>query len=108
MYSTDHAAGTPTGLGWDTNLLRDAQTHFERARAIDPSNVVAATFLSQVNAHNHTYAPLFSPASLTFACGIKLSGGTSPARDRDTPDPDSDSDRMVVDHSAKSSKRMRT
>ena len=106
-YSADHGAGKPTGLGWDPNLLRDAQMHFERVRAIDPSNVVAAAFLSQVNAYNHTHAPHFSPASLTLACGIKLSGGTPPARDRDSPDPDSDSDIMDVDHSAKDSKRMR-
>ena len=36
---------------WDASLLRDARAHFERARAIDPSNVVAAIFLSQVSAH---------------------------------------------------------
>ncbi|KAI9056537.1 hypothetical protein FKP32DRAFT_1585798 [Trametes sanguinea] len=37
-----------TIYGWNASLLRDAQTHFERARTIDPSNVVAETFLSQV------------------------------------------------------------
>ncbi|KAI0775966.1 hypothetical protein BD413DRAFT_469744 [Trametes elegans] len=31
------------------NFLRNAQAHFERARAIDPSNVVAEAFLSQVS-----------------------------------------------------------
>lgn len=40
------------GQGWDANLLRDAQAHLERARTIDPSNVVAETFLSQVYQHN--------------------------------------------------------
>ncbi|KAI0720269.1 hypothetical protein C8T65DRAFT_568049 [Cerioporus squamosus] len=34
--------------GWDANHLRDARAHLERARAIDPSNVVAEAFLSQV------------------------------------------------------------
>ena len=37
------------GKGWDLNLVRDAQAHFERSRAIDPSDVVAEAFLSQVN-----------------------------------------------------------
>ncbi len=42
-----------TGHGWDTNLLRDAQAHLERARAIDPSNLVAEAFLSQVILCSH-------------------------------------------------------
>lgn len=37
------------GKDWDLNLVRDAQAHFERSRAIDPSDVVAEAFLSQVN-----------------------------------------------------------
>ena len=48
-HSTASAPPSHTGQGWDTNLLRDAQVHLERARAIDPSNLVAETFLSQVN-----------------------------------------------------------
>ncbi len=37
------------GKDWDLNLIRDAQVHFERSRAIDPSDVVAKAFLIQVN-----------------------------------------------------------
>ncbi|KAI9000870.1 hypothetical protein BD414DRAFT_406486 [Trametes punicea] len=37
-----------TRQGWNESLLRDAQAHLERARTIDPLNVVAETFLSQV------------------------------------------------------------
>ncbi|EMD40911.1 hypothetical protein CERSUDRAFT_149450 [Gelatoporia subvermispora B] len=33
---------------WNSGLLRDAQAHFERARALDPSNTVASAFLEQV------------------------------------------------------------
>lgn len=40
-----------TGTGWDLNLVRDAKAHFERARMVDPSNVVAEAFLSQVSLH---------------------------------------------------------
>lgn len=36
------------GQGWDASQLRNAQAHFERARAVDPSNVVADAFLNQV------------------------------------------------------------
>ncbi|KAI0650588.1 hypothetical protein C8Q79DRAFT_900998 [Trametes meyenii] len=45
----DTPSGAPYGHGWDSSLLRDAQAHLERARLIDPSNIVAGAFLSQVN-----------------------------------------------------------
>ncbi|OCH92154.1 hypothetical protein OBBRIDRAFT_791531 [Obba rivulosa] len=45
----------PTELGtsfderhWNLGLLREAQAHFERARALDPSNTVAVAFLEQL------------------------------------------------------------
>ncbi|KAL6305863.1 hypothetical protein BKA93DRAFT_816738 [Sparassis latifolia] len=34
--------------GWNAGLLREAQGHFERAKAIDADNTVATTFLEQV------------------------------------------------------------
>ena len=98
----------PTGQRWDASLLRDAQAHLERARAIDPSNVVAATFLNQVSAHTARRRPRPPRANArACACGIKLPGGGPPARDRDSPDSDSD-DRMDVDGAAKDRKRART
>ncbi|CCM05556.1 uncharacterized protein FIBRA_07783 [Fibroporia radiculosa] len=33
---------------WDNGLLRDAQTHLERAKAIDPDNLVAIAFIEQI------------------------------------------------------------
>ncbi|KAI0375790.1 hypothetical protein BV20DRAFT_984843 [Pilatotrama ljubarskyi] len=50
--------------GWNASYLRDAQAHFERARLIDPSNVVAETFLTQVYLCSQHVMDLLS-ASLT-------------------------------------------
>ncbi|OBZ76820.1 hypothetical protein A0H81_03957 [Grifola frondosa] len=36
------------GSDWDANLVRDAQGRFERAKALDPTNVVAIAFLDQL------------------------------------------------------------
>ncbi|PIL37290.1 hypothetical protein GSI_00983 [Ganoderma sinense ZZ0214-1] len=70
------------GKDWDLNLVRDAQAHFERSRAIDPSNVVAEAFLSQL--HGTTQAP------------------------RDRQSPDSDDEKMNVDEPTQARKRTRT
>ncbi|KAI0677399.1 hypothetical protein C8Q78DRAFT_1002589 [Trametes maxima] len=77
----DTPGGTPYGQGWDASLLRDAQAHLERARLIDPSNIVAGAFLSQ------------------------FPGMTHPARDYNTPD--SDDEKMDVDGMAQTRKRIR-
>ncbi|TFK94655.1 hypothetical protein K466DRAFT_245788 [Polyporus arcularius HHB13444] len=68
--------------GWDANRLRDARAHLERARAIDPSNVVANAFLSQ------------------------LPGAIQSAQDRTAAD--SDDEKMDVDAAAQARKRART
>ncbi|RPD80955.1 hypothetical protein L226DRAFT_125361 [Lentinus tigrinus ALCF2SS1-7] len=73
---------TRYGQGWDANLVRDARAHLEHARAIDPSNIMADAFLSQ------------------------LPGGIQSAQDRTTPD--SDDERMDLDLSAQARKRIRT
>lgn len=44
-------ASVLAGQGWDASHLRNAQAHFERARVVDPSNVVAEAFLNQVTLH---------------------------------------------------------
>jgi RNA polymerase I-specific transcription initiation factor RRN11 len=41
--------GSNTG-NFNTNLLRDAQSHFERAKALDPDNVVAHAFIERISA----------------------------------------------------------
>ncbi|KAI0774419.1 hypothetical protein C8Q74DRAFT_1368897 [Fomes fomentarius] len=79
--SGDISDETTSGHGWDTNILRDAQAHLERARAIDPSNLVAEAFLCQLPGTPHS------------------------ARDRGAPD--SDDEKMDVDGTAQARKRIR-
>ncbi|KAI0638332.1 hypothetical protein C8Q77DRAFT_1153995 [Trametes polyzona] len=81
--ASDMSEETTYGQGWDASHLRNAQAHFERARAIDPSNVVAETFLSQ------------------------LSGATRAAPNRNTPDSDDD-EKMEVDGPAQARKRIKS
>ncbi|CDO76548.1 hypothetical protein BN946_scf184982.g7 [Trametes cinnabarina] len=66
---------------WDTNLVRDAHAHFERARTIDPSNIVAEIFLAQ------------------------LPGLAQGARVQNTPD--SDDEKMEVDDAMQARKRVK-
>ncbi|KAI1796237.1 hypothetical protein LXA43DRAFT_970121 [Ganoderma leucocontextum] len=86
LYLAQPAGGisseTTYGKDWDLNLVRDAQTHFERGRAIDPSDVVAEAFLSQ------------------------LPGATQAPRDHHSPD--SDDEKMNVDEPTPARKRTRT
>ncbi|KAH9939978.1 hypothetical protein B0H21DRAFT_697935 [Amylocystis lapponica] len=56
----DLTNGEDTNKQWDPSLLRDAQTHFERAKALDPANAVAAAFLEQVRTL-HTITALRIP-----------------------------------------------
>lgn len=56
-----------TGQGWDASQLRNAQAHFERARVVDPSNVVADAFLNQVTLHTMHVAMKRLSAQLTPA-----------------------------------------
>ncbi len=49
MAHTYTFASVLAGQGWDASRLRNAQAHFERARLMDPSNVVAEAFLNQVS-----------------------------------------------------------
>ncbi|KAI0832575.1 hypothetical protein BC628DRAFT_329807 [Trametes gibbosa] len=79
--ASDISEETTYGQGWDASHLRNAQAHLERALAIDPSNIVAAAFLSQ------------------------LAGTTRAASDRDTPD--SDDEKMEVDEALQTRKRVR-
>ncbi|KAH9899724.1 hypothetical protein C8Q73DRAFT_331910 [Cubamyces lactineus] len=78
---SDSSEETTYGQGWNANLLRDAQAHFERARTIDPSNVVAETFLSQ------------------------LPGAKQSTRVQNTPE--SDDEKMHIDDTAQARKRIR-
>ncbi|KAL7282520.1 hypothetical protein ACG7TL_003991 [Trametes sanguinea] len=77
----DNSEETIYDQGWNASLVRDAQTHFERARAIDPSNVVAETFLTQ------------------------LPGAVQGTRVQNTPD--SDDEKMEVDDLAQGRKRVK-
>ncbi|EJF56607.1 hypothetical protein DICSQDRAFT_150351 [Dichomitus squalens LYAD-421 SS1] len=61
LAQPENDVSSETNYSWDLNLVRDAQAHFERARIVDPSNVVAEAFLSQVKsahegAHMLTWA----------------------------------------------------
>ncbi|GBE80008.1 hypothetical protein SCP_0212100 [Sparassis crispa] len=69
--------------GWNAGLLREAQGHFERAKAIDADNTVATTFLEQ------------------------LPTITNPAQpDRTTPE--SDDEDVTVDDAGQRRKRIKT
>lgn len=70
------------GHPWDMGLLAIAQSHFERAKSIDPDNCVAIGFLKQ------------------------LPTITQPAHDRATPESDDES--MTVDRSEQRRKRVKT
>jgi len=67
---------------WDLGLLRDAQTYLERAKAIDPDNMIATAYIEQLLTMSQT------------------------RQDRGTPD--SDDENMVVDEKGQRRKRIRT
>lgn len=50
---TSHPALTST---WNAVKLRDAQGYLEKAKTIDPNNVVALTWLQQVGASSNQLA----------------------------------------------------
>ncbi|KAH9850733.1 hypothetical protein C2E23DRAFT_734510 [Lenzites betulinus] len=81
--------------------LRNAQAHLERAQAIDPSNIVAAAFLSQVNLCTHHVATFERITNFRH----QLSGTTRAAPDRDTPD--SDDEKMEVEEALHNRKRIK-
>ncbi|OJT12537.1 RNA polymerase I-specific transcription initiation factor rrn11 [Trametes pubescens] len=77
---------TTYGQGWDASRLRNAQAHFERARLMDPSNVVAEAFLNQLSGTARAQA----------------------ATSRYTPDSDEDEEeKMEVDGAQQARKRVR-
>ncbi|KAI0335616.1 hypothetical protein GY45DRAFT_1240454 [Cubamyces sp. BRFM 1775] len=92
-----------TTYGWNVNLLRDAQAHLERARTIDPSNVVAETFLSQVYQHNQHM--MVASTKCIPDLRFQLPGAKQTARVHNTPD--SDDEKMHVDDIAQARKRIR-
>ncbi|KAI0952336.1 hypothetical protein AcV7_008179 [Taiwanofungus camphoratus] len=77
-----HDDGHADELGWNASLLRDARSHLERAKLLDPDNVVAETFLDKL--------PILS----------------QPRQDRKTPGSDDES--MDVDETGQRHKRAKT
>jgi RNA polymerase I-specific transcription initiation factor RRN11 len=69
---------------FDPGLLNDAQTHFERARTLDPDNVIASAFLERLPSIVQGLSKSIQP-----------------------PD-DSDEDSVEVDDTDESRKRVRT
>ncbi|KAI0352984.1 hypothetical protein OH77DRAFT_1458850 [Trametes cingulata] len=92
-----------TTHGWNASYLRDAQAHFERARLIDPSNVVAETFLSQVNRRLRQWC-IVTPERIADS-QQQLSGATHSERDHVAPD--SDDEKMEVDETSQARKRVK-
>ncbi|KAF9821491.1 hypothetical protein IEO21_00737 [Rhodonia placenta] len=90
------------GHPWDMGLLAIAQSHFERAKSIDPDNCVAIGFLKQV----HYFC--FRTCNYFNICCVhpQLPTITQPAHDRATPESDDES--MTVDRSEQRRKRVKT
>jgi hypothetical protein len=54
-----HLTDPPIGaaVSFDSSLLRDAQSHFERSLILDPENVVSQAFLEKVGLVNTSQTP---------------------------------------------------
>lgn len=48
LYLAQPSRSAGTGLSFDSGLLREAQSHFERSIILDPENVVAHAFLDKI------------------------------------------------------------
>ena len=83
--------------------MRDAETHLQRAKALDPENAVASAFLEKVLLSRSIPAPLVIDIPLLH---VQLPSISRSGRDRQMPE--SDDEHMEVDASGTRRKRART